>query len=141
MENTLVLVKPDGVAKGVCGNIINRFERRGLKIAGLKFFNMLVEQAEEHYEEHRGKRFYGDLIDYIMSGPVLAMVLTGENAVKIVRTMMGPTNPAEAAPGTIRGDFGLSIEKNIIHGSDSISSAEREIAIFFSQNELSRIYT
>ncbi|MPM56696.1 Nucleoside diphosphate kinase [bioreactor metagenome] len=136
MEKTLVLVKPDGVEKGVCGDIINRFERRGLKISGLKLLNMSAEQAELHYKEHVGKRFYDDLISYIMSGPVLAAVLTGENAVKIVRTMMGPTNPAEAAPGTIRGDLGLSIEKNIIHGSDSISSADREIEIFFNKNEL-----
>lgn len=136
MERTFVLIKPDGVAKGVCGDIISRFERRGLKIAGVKFFNILAEQADEHYKEHRGKSFYSNLVNYIMSGPVLAMVLTGENAVKIVRAMIGPTNPAEAAPGTIRGDFGLTIERNIIHGSDSISSAEREIEIFFNKNEL-----
>lgn len=138
MEYTLVLVKPDGVANGVCGDIINRFERRGLKIAGLKFFHMPFEQATEHYEEHLDKPFYGDLVNYIMSGPVLAIVLFGKNAVKIVRLMIGPTNPADAAPGTIRGDFGLSIEKNIIHGSDSVSSAEREIEIFFNKKELLR---
>jgi len=136
VERTFVLIKPDGVAKGVCGDIISRFERRGLKIAGVKFFNILAEQADEHYKEHRGKSFNSNLVNYIMSGPVLAMVLTGENAVKIVRAMIGPTNPAEAAPGTIRGDFGLTIERNIIHGSDSISSAEREIEIFFNKNEL-----
>ena len=136
MEKTLVLVKPDGVAKGVCGDIISRFERRGLKIVGLKLLNIGAEQAEDHYKEHRGKHFYCHLVAFIMSGPVLAMVISGENAVKIVRTMIGPTNPALAAPGTIRGDFGIIMEKNIIHGSDSISSAEREIDIFFNKDEL-----
>ncbi len=136
MESTLVLIKPDGVAKGICGNIISRFERRGLKIIGLKLFKMSQEQAAQHYAEHKGKPFYDDLIMFMTSGPILAMAISGENAVKAVRAMMGPTNPVEAIPGTIRGDFGLSVDRNIIHGSDSVNSANREIEIFFKPDEL-----
>lgn len=136
MERTLVLIKPDGVAKRVCGNIISRFERRGLTIAALKLLRVSPEQAARHYAEHQGKPFYLELIEFITSAPVVAMVLSGENAVTAVRAMMGPTNPAEAAPGTVRGDFGLSVGQNIIHGSDSIASAEREIGIFFTQKEI-----
>jgi nucleoside-diphosphate kinase len=136
MERTLVLIKPDGVAKRVCGNIISRFERRGLTIAALKLLRVSPEQAARHYAEHQGKPFYRELIEFITSAPVVAMVLSGENAVAAVRAMMGPTNPLEAAPGTVRGDFGLSVGQNIIHGSDSIASAEREVGIFFAQEEI-----
>lgn len=136
METTLVLIKPDGVAKAVCGEIINRFERRGLKIRGMKLIKLSQELAEKHYEEHKEKPFFGGLVDFITSGPLVALAISGENAVKVVRTMMGTTNPADAAPGTIRGDFALSISHNIVHGSDSTTSAERELAIFFAANEL-----
>ena len=131
MEKTLVLVKPDGVAKGLTGEIINRFERRGLKVVALKMKILSREMAERHYGEHQGKPFFGELVDFITSAPLVAMVVEGENAVKIVRTMMGSTNPADATPGTIRGDYALSISKNIIHGSDSSASAECEVALFF----------
>lgn len=136
MERTLVLIKPDGVAAGICGEIISRFERRGLTIAGLKLLKVSHEQAARHYAEHGGKVFYEKLMRFVTSAPVVAMVLCGENAVRAVRTMMGSTNPLEAAPGTIRGDFGLLVDRNVIHGSDSVSSAEREIGIFFAENEI-----
>lgn len=136
METTLVLIKPDGVAKALCGEIISRFERRGLKIRGVKLMKLSRELAEKHYAEHKERPFFGELVDFITSGPIVALAICGENSVKIVRTMMGVTNPADAAPGTIRGDFALSISHNIIHGSDSVVSAERELNIFFSANEL-----
>jgi nucleoside-diphosphate kinase len=136
MEKTLVLVKPDGVQKAVIGDIINRFERRGLKIIGLKMMLLTPEIAGKHYAEHQGKAFFGELVDFITSGPLVAMVVEGENAIKAVRTMMGATNPLEAAPGTIRGDYALNISNNIVHGSDSLTSAEREIGIFFKGNEI-----
>lgn len=136
MEKTLVLVKPDGVKKGLIGEIINRFERRDLKIAGLKMMVMSKAQANNHYNEHIGKPFFAELADFITSGPLVAMVVEGDNAVKAVRIMMGTTNPTEAAPGTIRGDLALSMSSNVIHGSDSISSAQREITIFFADNEI-----
>lgn len=135
MEKTLVLVKPDGVQKAVIGDIINRFERRGLKIVGLKMMQLTPETAGKHYAEHQGKPFFGELVDFITSGPLVAMVVAGENAIKAVRTMMGATNPLDAAPGTIRGDYALNISNNIVHGSDSPTSAEREIGIFFGTNE------
>lgn len=136
MENTLVLLKPDAVAKGVCGEIITRFERRGLKIIGLKMLQLSREQGENHYSEHQSKPFFDELVDFITSGPLVAMIVQGENAIKLVRTMMGATNPVEAAPGTIRGDFATMIRSNIIHGSDGIVSAEREIIIYFKDSEL-----
>lgn len=136
MENTLVLVKPDGVKKGVIGEIIRRFEQRGLKIVGLKMLTLSSEKAEIHYEEHKGKAFFGELVDFITSGPIVAMVVRGDKAIKVVRTMMGATNPVEAAPGTIRGDFALSIANNIVHGSDSELSAIREIKIYFTEDEI-----
>ena len=136
MEKTLVLVKPDGVKKGLIGEIIQRFENRGLTIDGLKMLVLSREQANTHYYEHRDKSFFTDLVDFITSGPLVAMVIGGDNAVKAVRAMMGATNPVEAAPGTIRGDFALSMSHNVIHGSDSISSAQREIAIFFDECEI-----
>ncbi|MDT8901220.1 nucleoside-diphosphate kinase [Anaeroselena agilis] len=136
MEKTLVLVKPDGVAKGLTGEIIARFERRGLTLAALKMLKLTKDKAEIHYAEHKERPFFGELVVFITSGPIVAMVISGENAVKIVRAMMGPTNPADAAPGTVRGDYALSIGQNIIHGSDSPASAAREIEIYFAPDEL-----
>ena len=136
MEKTLVLIKPDGVARGLCGEIIARFEKRGLKIVGLKMLKLTREQAERHYAEHKGKPFFSSLVDFITSGPLIAMVLSGETAIQTVRTMMGATNPAAAAPGTIRGDFALAVTQNIIHGSDGPDSASREIDVFFSPGEI-----
>lgn len=136
MEKTLVLLKPDAVARGICGEIITRFEKRGLIVSGMKMLQLSRTQAENHYIEHQGKAFLEDLILFITSGPLIAMVLHGENAIKITRTMMGTTNPIESAPGTIRGDFATNLRKNIIHGSDSPASAEREISIFFKADEM-----
>ncbi|MBP2651055.1 MAG: ndk [Firmicutes bacterium] len=138
MEKTLVLVKPDGVAAGAVGDIISRFERRGLYLCALKLMRLTPEQAEAHYKEHRGKEFFGRLIDFITSGPLVAMIVAGPEAVKVVRKMMGPTNPAEAGPGTIRGDYALSVTENIVHGSDSPESAAREMANFFLSSEILR---
>jgi nucleoside-diphosphate kinase len=125
------MLKPDAVRKHHIGQIIARFERVGLTIERLEFANVTKEQAEENYAEHKGKSFYHDLIKYITSGPVVKMVLSGDEAVMVVRKLMGVTNPRDAAPGTIRGDFGLTMDENVIHGSDSAASAEREISIFF----------
>lgn len=136
MQNTLVLVKPDGVKKNVIGDIIARFERRGLKISALKMMKMSEAQAKKHYAEHDGKPFFKELVDFITSGPIVAMVVTGENAIKAVRTMMGATDPLNAAPGTIRGDYALNVANNIVHGSDSEESAKREIANFFNEGEI-----
>ncbi|MDU4960719.1 MAG: nucleoside-diphosphate kinase [Sporomusaceae bacterium] len=136
MEKTLVLVKPDGVKKGLTGEIIRRFEQRGLKLVALKMLCLSADKAQIHYEEHKDKPFFGELVDFITSGPIVAMVVQGEKAVKVVRSMMGTTNPVEAAPGTVRGDFALSMAQNIIHGSDSDTSAAREIQIYFSADEL-----
>lgn len=132
MERTLVLVKPDGVARGLIGDIIGRFEKRGLRLAAAELRTVDRDVAQRHYGEHVGKAFYEGLVDFITGGPVMALVLEGPvDTWQIVRTMMGTTNPASAAPGTIRGDLGLEMQKNLIHGSDSAESAEREIAIFF----------
>lgn len=136
MERTFVMVKPDGVQRGLVGEILSRFERKGFKIVAGKFFQVSKELAEQHYGEHREKPFFGELVSFITSSPVFAFVLEGNNCVKVVREMMGKTNPADAAPGTIRGDYGLSIGMNIIHGSDSPESAAREIALWFNENEL-----
>lgn len=136
MEKTLVLIKPDGVARGVAGEIIARFERRGLKLCALKLLRLSKEKAGLHYAEHQEKSFYGALVEFITSGPIVAMVLGGDNAIKVVRSMMGATNPAEALPGTIRGDYALSTSENIVHGSDSPNSAAREIALFFADDEI-----
>ena len=136
MERTYLMVKPDGVQRGLCGEIVSRFEKKGLKLIAMKLMVIPKEPAENHYGEHKGKKFYDSLISYITSGPVLAMVWEGENAVSICRNMMGKTNPAESAPGTIRGDYGMVTGLNIIHGSDSVESAEREIRIFFKPEEL-----
>ena len=136
VERTYLMVKPDGVQRGLCGEIVSRFEKKGLKLIAMKLMVIPKETAENHYGEHKGKKFYDSLISYITSGPVLAMVWEGENAVAICRNMMGKTNPAESAPGTIRGDYGMVTGLNIIHGSDSVESAEREIKIFFKPEEL-----
>ncbi|NLB52175.1 MAG: nucleoside-diphosphate kinase [Syntrophomonadaceae bacterium] len=136
MERTFAMVKPDGVQKGMIGEIISRFEKKGIKIAALKMMQITQEMAEEHYAEHKEKPFFAELVSFITSGPVAAMVLEGENVISTVRTMMGATNPRDAAPGTIRGDFAMTMSKNIIHGSDSPASASREIKIFFSEEEV-----
>ncbi|AEA46488.1 nucleoside-diphosphate kinase [Archaeoglobus veneficus] len=136
MERTFVMVKPDGVQRGLVGEVISRLERKGLKIVGLKMMWIQEELAMEHYAEHAEKPFFQSLVDYITSGPVVAMVVEGKDAVKVVRTLVGATNPVEASPGTIRGDFGLDIGRNVVHASDSLKSAEREISLFFDAEEL-----
>ncbi|MCS7122247.1 MAG: nucleoside-diphosphate kinase [Archaeoglobaceae archaeon] len=136
MERTFVMLKPDAVQRGLIGEIISRFEKKGLKIIAMKMLKIERELAEKHYFEHRGKVFFDNLINYITSAPVVAMVLEGKNAVKVVRSIVGATNPSEALPGTIRGDYGMDIGRNVIHASDSKESAEREISIFFKPNEL-----
>ncbi len=130
-ERTLVIVKPDGVQRGLVGEIIGRLERRGLKIVGLDFRTIDRGVASRHYGEHEGKPFYDGLIEYITSGPSVLMVLEGPNAISVVRSTMGATNPVNAVPGTIRGDLGLMTGRNLIHGSDGSESAEREVALFF----------
>lgn len=136
MERTLVLLKPDAVQRRLIGRIISRIEEKGLKIVGLKMIRVSRELAEKHYAEHREKPFYPELVSFITSAPVVAMVVEGPKAVETVRKMMGKTNPLEAEPGTIRGDFGLSVTMNLIHGSDSQASAAREIALFFREDEI-----
>ncbi|HHU29136.1 MAG: nucleoside-diphosphate kinase [Bacillota bacterium] len=136
MERTFVMVKPDGVQRNLVGEIIGRFERKGFKLVGMKLMRITPDLAARHYAEHREKPFYNDLISFITSGPVVAMVWEGLNAVSMIREMMGKTNPAEAVPGTIRGDFAINLTKNVIHGSDSLASAKREIGLFFTDKEL-----
>ncbi len=130
------MIKPDAVQRGLIGEIISRLERKGLKIVAMKMLNVSRELAERHYAEHREKPFFESLVDYITSAPVVAMVVEGKNAVKVVRTLVGATNPQEALPGTIRGDFGMDIGRNVIHASDSLESAEREISLFFKPEEI-----
>lgn len=136
MEKTLVLVKPDGVQRRLGGEIISRFEKRGLRVVALKLCRMSREMAEKHYAEHVGKPFFHGLVEFITSGPVIAMVVEGENAIRTVRVMMGATNPLDAAPGTIRGDLALVMSQNVIHGSDGSESAMREISAFFAPAEI-----
>ncbi len=136
VERTLVMIKPDGVERGLVGEIISRFERKGLKIRALKMFRFTREQAEEFYKVHKGKSFFNDLIEYITSGPVVAMVLEGDSAIKVVRLMIGPTDGREAPPGTIRGDYALSKSRNIVHASDSPENAEFEISVVFREEEV-----
>jgi len=131
VERTFVMVKPDGVARGLVGEVISRFEKKGLRIIALKMLRMSREQAEELYSVHRGKPFYNSLVDFVTSGPVVVMVLEGESAIDVVRIMIGPTDGRKAPPGTIRGDFALSIQENIVHASDSPESYRREHVIFF----------
>lgn len=136
MERTLVLVKPDGVQRGLVGEVISRFERRGLRLVGLKFMQMSRELAEEHYGIHQGKDFYPGLIDYITSGPIVAMVLEGPDAIQLVRNTMGDTRPVKAESGTIRGDFAVEVGRNIVHGSDGPETAAEEVVRFFGESEL-----
>ncbi len=136
MERTFVMIKPDGVQRRLIGEIISRLEKKGLKIVAMKMLNISKDLAERHYAEHKEKPFFQSLVDYITSGPVVAMVVEGKNAVKVVRTLVGATNPQEALPGTIRGDFGMDIGRNVIHASDSLESAEREISLFFKPEEI-----
>lgn len=136
MEKTFLMVKPDGVQRNLIGEIVSRFEKKGFRLVGAKLMSVSTELAGEHYGEHKERPFFGELVDFITSGPVFAMVWEGENVIATARQMMGSTNPKDAAPGTIRGDFGITVGKNVIHGSDSPESAVREIGLFFNENEL-----
>ena len=131
IETTLVLVKPDGVRRGLCGEIVARVERRGYDLRGARLLRITRALAAQHYAEHKGKPFYSELVDFITSGPVLALAVRGENAVAGVRGLMGATNPADSAPGTIRGDLATLLSENVVHGSDSRRSAQRELKLFF----------
>lgn len=135
-QRTLVIIKPDGVQRGLVGEILGRLERRGLKLEGLKLLQIDRALAERHYAEHQGKGFYAGLVDYITSSPSIVAVFAGRDAIKIVRNTVGKTNPAEAAPGTIRGDFALETGRNLIHASDKAESAQREVNLFFTREEL-----
>lgn len=136
MERTLILVKPDGVQRGLIGEIVGRFERRGLKLIGMKFMQVSQELAEKHYAVHQGRPFYNGLIEYITSAPVVAMVWEGKDAIAAARATIGATNPVAANPGTIRGDLGMEVGRNLVHGSDSPENGEREASLFFAANEL-----
>ncbi len=136
MERTFIALKPDAVQRGLIGDIISRFEKKGFKLVGLKLAHITRATAEEHYGEHKERPFFKGLVDFITSGPIVAMAWEGDNVVETARKMMGATNPKESAPGTIRGDFSIDLGRNVIHGSDSVTSAERELKIFFSQDEL-----
>ena len=130
-EETLVIVKPDGVRRGLIGEIVRRIERKGLRVAEMRMLRIDRELAERHYGEHRDKPFFGELVEFITSGEVVVSRVVGEQAVSVVRTLMGPTDPAAAPPGTIRGDFGVVITENLVHGSDAPESAKRELDLFF----------
>jgi nucleoside-diphosphate kinase len=130
-QSTFVMVKPDGVRRGLVGEVIGRLERKGLLLEAMRMLTIDHELAETHYAEHVERPFFADLVEFITSGPVVAMQWGGESAIAVARTLMGDTNPVDAAPGTIRGDFGLEITHNIVHGSDSPASAERELSLFF----------
>lgn len=136
MEKTFIMVKPDGVQRGLIGEVISRFEKKGFQLVAAKFMSVSRELAEQHYAEHKEKPFFGELVDFITSGPVFAMVWQGPNVIAAARQMMGKTNPSDALPGTIRGDFGVNVAMNIVHGSDSETSAEREIALWFDEADL-----
>ena len=136
MERTFVAVKPDGVGRGLVGEVIGRLERKGLRLVGLKLMRVSEELASRHYEAHREKPFFGGLVRFITSGPIVAMVWEGQDAIQIARGVMGATDPAKAAPGTLRGDFAMQIAANIVHGSDGPEAAEREIGLFFRPDEL-----
>lgn len=136
IERTFVMIKPDGVHRGLLGEILNRFERRGMKLCAMKMMKIPKELAERHYAEHKGKSFYESLVGYVTSGPVVCMVLEGDNAISIARNMMGMTNPQDASPGTIRGDLAMQTSRNVVHGSDSSESAKREIELFFNDYEI-----
>ena len=136
METTLVLIKPDAIRRGLTSEILARFERRGFRIRGLKQLVLSRAKAEEHYAEHASKPFFGELVDFICSGPLVALALEGPKAIPTVRAMMGATDPLDSAPGTLRGDLALVLAENVVHGSDSPESAARELAIYFSSDEL-----
>ena len=136
MERTLIIIKPDGVQRALVGNIISRFEQRGLRIAGMKLVQISRELAEEHYAEHKGKGFFEPTVQFITSAPVVVMCLEGPNAIAAARQTMGATRPPEAAPGTIRADLGLDVSRNIVHGSDKPETAEREVKLYFKPEEL-----
>jgi len=136
MERSLVLLKPDTVQRGLIGELITRLEEKGLKISAMKLMQVSEDLAKRHYEEHLEKDFFSDLFNFITSSPIVAMVVEGDQAVSVIRKMMGATNPFEADPGTIRGDYGLDLTKNLVHGSDSAESAKREIDLFFDEDEI-----
>ncbi|MGG0655588.1 nucleoside-diphosphate kinase [Rummeliibacillus pycnus] len=136
IQKTFLMVKPDGVKRQLVGDIVDRFERKGFVLKGAKLMTISQELAEKHYAEHAERPFFGELVEFITSGPVFAMVWEGENVIATARLMMGATNPAESAPGTIRGDYATTVSENVIHGSDSLASAEREIGLFFKEEEL-----
>lgn len=136
MERTFLMIKPDAVQRNLIGEVVSRLERKGLKLVAAKLFQANEELAKEHYAEHVEKPFFNDLVSFITSGPVFAMVVEGKNVVEVTRTLVGETNPTKAAPATIRGDYGIDLGRNIIHGSDSNESAEREIGLWFDQSEL-----
>ena len=136
MERTFVMVKPDGVQRNLIGEIVTRFEKKGYQLVAAKLMQISPELAEQHYAEHKEKPFFRELVDFITSGPVFAMVWQGEQVIATARKMLGKTNPLEAEPGTIRGDYGITVGMNIIHGSDSKESAAREIKLFFTESEL-----
>jgi len=131
MERTLILVKPDAFARGLTGEIVARFENKGLKIVAMRHMQVTEDLAKQHYAEHDGKPFFGELVEFITSGPIVALVLEGESAIKAARQVIGATNPLEAAPGSIRGDFAIAVGQNMVHGSDSPESGEREAKLFF----------
>lgn len=136
MEQSLVLIKPDAVQRGLIGTIISRLERRGLKIVAMKMLHMDKSLAQRHYAIHRDKSFFSDLVEFITSSPIIAVVFEGGRAIEIVRQTIGATDPAKASPGTIRGDFGLDVQHNLIHGSDSLETAKQEISLFFTPEEI-----
>ena len=134
MERTLILVKPDAFARGLTGEIVARFERKGLRIAAMRHMHVDEELAQRHYAEHEGKPFFGELVSFITSGPIVAMVLEGQEAIRAARQVIGATNPLEAVPGSIRGDFAIEVGQNMVHGSDSPESGEREATLFFPES-------
>ncbi|HBK0433168.1 TPA: nucleoside-diphosphate kinase [Staphylococcus pseudintermedius] len=141
MEKSFVMIKPDAVQRKLIGEIVQRIEQKGLKLVGAKLMTVPQSLAETHYGEHKGKPFYDSLISFITSAPVFAMVVEGENAVAVARHIIGSTNPSEVTPGSIRGDLGLTVGRNVIHGSDSVESAEREIGLWFKDEEISSYHT
>ena len=136
MERTFIMIKPDGVQRGLVGEVIGRFEAKGFTLVGLKLMSVSKELAEEHYDVHKERPFFGGLVEFICSSPVVAMVWEGEGVVTSARKLIGATNPLGAEPGTIRGDFGVSVGRNLIHGSDAIETAQREISLWFNEKEL-----
>jgi nucleoside-diphosphate kinase len=136
MERSLVLIKPDAIQRGLAGEIISRLEKKGFKIVAMKMLHMDKNLAQRHYAIHKGKAFFDDLVNFITSSPIIAIIFQGKNAVEIIRQMMGETDPAKAHSGTIRGDFGIDIGHNLVHGSDSLENASKEIDLFFSEEEI-----